>query len=214
MKRLFTLLIATVLACTAISAQEAEIREAAKRYKNITSLVTDVTQTRHNVAIADDEVIKGHFYFKNPNQLSMVFADDKEMLLALGDTFTKVNDGKKNTLKAKGKGNNPFETIREVFYNLLTVQENNAPITDIADVKMEKRDASTAILTITPIAKGAKAKRRMMFTSCEATIDLKTAELRTLRINERGENYTQFDFSNYQLNATVADNVFDPQCVL
>ena len=53
-----------------------------------------------------------------------------------------------------------------------------------------------------------------MFTSCVAVIDLKAAELRSLRINEQGENYTQYDFSNYVFDAEVSSSVFDIQTVM
>ena len=47
-----------------------------------------------------------------------------------------------------------------------------------------------------------------MFTSFVVTIDQKAGELRSLRMNEKGKNYTQYDFSNFQLNAPVNDSVF------
>jgi outer membrane lipoprotein-sorting protein len=64
------------------------------------------------------------------------------------------------------------------------------------------------------VFKDAKAKKRAMFSSCVATVDLKSAELRKLRINEKGSNYTQYDFSNYQLNADFSASVFETNSVL
>jgi outer membrane lipoprotein-sorting protein len=69
-------------------------------------------------------------------------------------------------------------------------------------------------VTITPVFKDAKVKKRAMFSSCVATVDLKNAELRKLRINEKGRNYTQYDFSNYQLNADFSASVFETNSVL
>ena len=99
-----------------------------------------------------------------------------------------------------------------MFRNLLSA-DDDAKLTDMADVRLEMQ-GQTCTITITPIATGAKAKRRSMFTSCIVTIDLKAAELRSLRINEQGENYTQYDFSNYVFDAEVSSSVFDTRTVM
>lgn len=212
MKRLFTLFITVVLVCTGISAQRTELRKFAERYKAANTLTTNVKQTRHNVALTKDAVTNGRFYYKKPNNQSMVFKDTKEMLLATGNTFVMVKKGKQYTAKAKAKGGNPFEILRDVFVNLLSTNDN-AALTDMADVKLNKK-GNTCTITITPAVAGNKAKRKAMFTSCVATIDLKAAELRTLRINEQRGNYTQYDFSNYVFNAEVSNSVFSTKAVM
>lgn len=212
MKRLFTLFITAVFVCTGISAQRADIRKAAERYMKARTLTTNVKQTKHNAALTKDVVTNGHFYYKKPNSQSMVFKESKEMLIATGNTFVMVKDGKQHVAKAKGKGNNPFEILQDVFRNLLSA-DDNAILTDMADVKLEKK-GNACTITITPTATNAKVKRRSMFTSCVVTIDLKTAELRSLRINERGNNYTQYDFSNYVFDAKVSNSVFDARTVI
>ena len=159
-----------------------------------------------------DVVTDGHFYYKKPNNLSMVFKESGEMLIAVGSTFVMVKDGKQHVAKAKRKGNNPFEILQDVFRNLLSA-DDDVQLTDMADVKLETQ-GNTCTITIMPTAIGVKAKRRSMFTSCIVTIDLKTAELRSLRINEQGENYTQYDFSNYVFDAEISSNVFDTRTVM
>lgn len=203
---------AVVLACTGISAQRTDLRKLAERYKTAKTLTADVKQTRHNVALTKDVVTNGHFYYKKPNTQSMVFKDSKEMLLATGNTFVMVKNGKQYTAKAKGKGNNPFEILQDVFRNLLSADEN-AVLTDMADVKL-KKIGNACTITITPVVADSKAKRKMAFVSCVAIIDLKAAELRSLCINERRGNYTQYDFSNYVFNAEVSSSAFDTQTVM
>ncbi len=212
MKRIFALILTAVLVCMGASAQQTEIRKAAKRYKTANTLTTRVTQTRHNAALTKDVVTEGNFYYKKSNGESMVFKKTGEMLLASGDNFTMVKNGKQHVAKANGKGDNPFEVLRDVFSNLIS-DEGNSKLTNMADVKL-KTQGNTCTLTITPNVTDAKAKRKMMYTSCIATIDLKAGELRSLRINEKGENYTQYDFSNYVFNADVSSNVFDTKIVM
>ncbi len=212
MKRLFTLFITAILVCIEVSAQRADIRKAAERYKTVSTLIANVTQIHHNVALTKDIVTEGHFYYKKPNNQSMIFQNSGEMLLAVDNTFVMVKNGKQHIAKTKGKNSNPFKILQEVFRNLLS-SDDNAELTNMADVKLEKQ-GNTCTITITPIVTDSKTKRRMMFTSCVATIDLKVAELRRLRINEPGGNYTQYDFSNYIFNAEVSSSVFDTRTVI
>ncbi|MCD8292283.1 MAG: outer membrane lipoprotein carrier protein LolA [Prevotellaceae bacterium] len=207
MKRLFTLLLAATLAASMASAQQTDIRKAAGRYKGVTALTTQVTQTTHNAALTEDAVTSGHFYYKDSEGVSMVFKETGEMLIATDNTFTMVKDGKEHVAKASGKGDNPFEVLRDVFRNLLSGNDN-ASLTDMADVNIDTQ-GNTCTLTITPATTDAKMKRRMMYTSCVAAIDLKSSELRSLRIYQRGENYTQYDFSKYEFNTSVDSGVFD-----
>ncbi len=210
MKRLFTLLAFFLAVFTAARAQQADIGKAAKRYKAASTLVTAVKQTRHNAALTKDVVTTGHFYYKKPNSLSMVFEDSKEMLLAVNNTFVMVRDGKQHV--AKTGGGNPYEILQDVFRNLLS-SGDGSKLTDMADVKT-KSQGNVYTITITPAAADAKAKRRTMFTSCTVTVDLKAGELRSVRINERGENYTQYDFSDYSFNAEIKSGAFEAGTVM
>ncbi len=212
MKKPFALFLAAALACAGASAQQADIRQAAERYKAANTLTAKVRQTRHNAALTDDVVADGHFYYKKPNSESMVFEESGEMLLATDNTFVMVRNGKQRIAKAEGKGNNPFETLRDVFRNLLAAGDGSR-LTDMADVTL-KTQGSTYTITIAPAVTDPKMKRKMMFTSCIVTIDLKAGELRSVRINEQGENYTQYDFSDYVFDAAVSDQAFDPQAVM
>ena len=188
--------VVVVLACQMLSAQQAELHKAAERFRGIRSLKMNVVQTRHNVTLIKDITTSGHFFYQEPNRCSMVFPDAKEMLLAVDDTFVMVRDGKQHVAKAKGQGNNPFEVLSEY-----------------ADVKLS-RQGNSCTITIFPKEKNIKSKRRMMYTSCIVIVDLKAAELRSVRIYERGENYTQYDFSNYIINAEIDTNAFDVQAMM
>lgn len=138
--------------------------------------------------------------------MCMTFNEGSEMLLMDDNTFTMVTDGKKNV--AKGKGNNQFESLLAVFKNITAGEDAAVDLSDMADVEMTKHD-NICTLTVIPIVSDEKAKRKMMFTSFVLTIDLKSSELRSLRMNEKGKNYTQYDFSNYVFNGAVSDTVFN-----
>lgn len=67
-----------------------------------------------------------------------------------------------------------------------------------------KKTRHNAALTQDVVSKGY---------SCVVTIDLKSAEIRTLCIHERAGNYTQYDFSNYVLNKEISNSMFNTQIV-
>lgn len=212
MKRVYMIWVVVVLACQMLSAQQAELHKAAERFRGIRSLKMNVVQTRHNVTLIKDITTSGHFFYQEPNRCSMVFPDAKEMLLAVDDTFVMVRDGKQHVAKAKGQGNNPFEVLSDVFHKLLSADEN-VDLSEYADVTLS-RQGNSCTITIFPKEKKIKSKRRMMYTSCIVIVDLKAAELRSVRIYERGENYTQYDFSNYIINAEIDTNAFDVQAMM
>lgn len=181
------------------------MQKAMERYKNMNTLTASVTQTRHNTMVTKDIVSKGNFYFKKPDKMCMSFNNGKDMMLMNGDTFTIVKDGVRNT--AKGGGNEQLQALTTILKNFSAGQESDIDLSEIADIDMEKK-GNLMIMTVTPIVADAKAKRRMMFTSFVVTIDQKAGELKSLRMNEKGKNYTQYDFSDFKLNAPVNDSVF------
>lgn len=206
MKKIVSILAIMVLAITAAFAQDAEMmQKAMERFKGMNTLTANVTQTKHNTMVAKDITSKGNFYFKKPNKMCMTFNEGKDMMLMNGESFTIVKDGVRNT--AQSGGNEQLQSLTAIIKNFSAGQETDIDLSDIADVDMEKK-GNLVVMTVTPIVSDPKAKRRQMFTSFVVTIDQKAGELKSLRMNEKGSNYTQYDFSNFQLNAPVNDSVF------
>lgn len=206
MKKLLSILAILILAISTGFAQDEDMmQKAMARFKDMKSLTANVTMTKHNTMVAKDVVSKGNFYFKKPNKMSLTFNGGADMMLMNGDEFTIVKDGNRST--AKGGGNEQLQALTTILKNFSAGQESDVDISDIADVDMEKK-GNLMVLTITPIINDPKAKRRMMFQSFVVTIDQKAGELKSLRLNEKGSNYTHYDFSNFQLNAPVNDNLF------
>ena len=176
MKRLYTLFITAILLCTALSAQEADIRKVAERYKGINTFTATVIRTKHHAAVAEDAVTKGKFHFMQPNEAYMTFNEGKDMLIMDNGVFTMINDGQESI--AKGVTHKQFEVLLIVLRNLLSSDNDSTDIKEVADMEI------------------TKAKRRMMFTSFVLTIDIQSSEFKGLRMNEKGKNYTQYDFSD------------------
>ena len=206
MKKILSTLFIIMVAICSLHAQDDEMMQRAmERFKDMTSLTADVTQTKHNSMVTNDIVSKGNFYFKKPNKMCMSFNNGKDMMLMDGENFTMVKDGVRNT--ANGGGNDQLQALKTIIKNFSAGQESDIDLSEIADIDMEKK-GNLMVMTITPIVTDARAKRRQMFSSFVVTIDQKAGELKSLRMNEKGKNYTQYDFSNYKLNAPVNDSVF------
>lgn len=208
--RLYILWMGLLLATCGLRAQQAELRHALESYKEVRTLTADVTQTRHLPALTDDLVSRGHFYYSRPARMSMVFPDARQMLLATGDAFVMVRDGRRQVAKAKGRGGNPFEVLQDVVRHLLADDATADRLTDMADVRLE-RHGDNCTLTLTPLVGEGKAARRAMYTSCVVTLDLRSARLGSLCIHEPGGGYTRYEFSNYRFDVEVDEAVFSTQ---
>ena len=195
----------TFLPTTAV-AQDAEMMQRAQeRYKNMETLVADVQMTRHNTMVTKDVTATGKFYFKKTSKICLTFNDGADMLLTDGETFTMVADGKKQSVNASGNGQ--FESLKTLLQNFSAGQESDVDLSEIADIDMS-REGNLMTVTVTPIVTDPKQKRKMLFSSFVVTLDTQKSELKSVRLNEKGQNYTQYDFSNFKQNAPVADAVF------
>ena len=185
-------------------AQQDVMHQAMEGYKNLTTLSAKVTKTVHNEMVTKDLVTKGDFYFKKPAKMVITTNQGKDKLLTDGENFTIVNNGKAST--ASGKGNSSLTPLVNAIKSM-TSGNTDTDLSDVADVDMEKQ-GNLMIMTIVPIVKSAAEKRKMMFQSFVITVDSKAGELKSIRLNEKGKNYQQYDFSDFKHDVKIDDAVF------
>ena len=207
-KILFVLTLLTLSLCNTFKAplyaQQDVMQQAMEGYKNLTTLSAKVTKTVHNEMVTKDLVTKGDFYFKKPAKMVITTNQGKDKLLTDGENFTIVNNGKANT--ASGKGNSSLTPLVNAIKSL-TSGNTDTDLSDVADVDMEKQ-GNLMIMTIVPIVKSAAEKRKMLFQSFVITVDSKAGELKSIRLNEKGKNYQQYDFSDFKHDVKIDDAVF------
>lgn len=179
-----------LLSATSLSAQT-----------DINTLSAHVTRTTHNVLLAEDAITTGSFHFRYPGQISMIFNEKNDRLLMDGKTYVIVNEGKKNI--AKGKVQELFGVLQEVLQSV--IRHMPLPAQTIPDIQVKK---AGSIIEIVPLM-DAKTKRRMPFTSFTLTLAPRSGELTSLRMNEKGENYVQYDLSGQIPNNQIDDTVFN-----
>ena len=177
-----------------ILAQQTDFQKAISKYKTAQIITATSVKTRHKAAVAKDEQSSGTFTILPPNKMNISVNEGKDQLDMQGEDFTMTVGGKSH--KTSSKTNPQFATFQKVLEHIMTGGADGKDIAQTPGVTIQK-EGNNFVLTITPEVAKAKAKKRMMFTSFVITIDTKTAEIKTLRMNEKGQNYTSYEFSGY-----------------
>jgi len=205
MKKILFVLMALIGSMTLTQAQNQDVmKQAMEGYKNLTSMTAKVTKKVHNEMVTKDVVTNGTFYFKKPAKMCISTNNGKDKLLTDGETFTIVQDGKATTASAKG---NSALTPLVTAIKSITSGESDTDLSDVADVDME-RDGDLMIMTVAPIVKKAADRKKMLYQSFVITIDQKAGLLKSVRLNGKGKNYEQYNFSDFKMDAKFDDSVF------
>ena len=186
------LTLAFIVCHLSASVAQTDFQKAVAKFKNASTVTAAVTKTAHKDALAKDAVSKGALTMKKPSEVAIVIDGGKDQLLMQGSTFTMIVKGKKHTTSSER--NQQFASFQTVFESILSGGVKD--ITKLSDLTVDKK-GQQLVLTITPQADSKKAAKRMLFSSFVLTIDTKTSELKSLRMNERG-GYTEYTFSGYQ----------------
>ena len=144
----------------------------------------NVTRTRHQAALTTDAVSTGTLTIRKPDYICISTDNDKDQLIMDGTQFTMTMGKRKHVTDSKK--NAQFVT----FQRVLTAVINNQPIPTSEELTILTKGGQK-IVTITPDGK----KKRQLFTSFVLSVDAKTSAFRTLRMNGRGEDYTEYTFS-------------------
>ncbi|MBP3260697.1 MAG: outer membrane lipoprotein carrier protein LolA [Prevotella sp.] len=142
-----------------------------------------VTKTTHKKAVKTDVVTTGTMTIRKPDYICISTDADKDLLIMDGTKFTMTMGGKKHTTDSRK--NAQFAT----FHTVLKAVINGQPIPDGEELSVVTKNGQKTI-TITPAGK----KRRQLFTSFVLVVDAKTSAFRTLRMNGRNEDYTEYNF--------------------
>ena len=142
----------------------------------------NVIRTRHQAALATDAVSTGTLTIRKPDYICISTDEGRNQMLMNGTQFTMVMDGKKHVTDSKR--NAQFVTFQKVLNAVI----NGLPIPTGEDIAIVTKNGQQTV-TITPAG-----KKRKMFTSFVLVVDSKTSALRRLRMNERADNYVNYDF--------------------
>lgn len=141
-----------------------------------------VTKTSHRKAVKEDLVTTGTMTMRKPDYICISTDGDKDQLIMEGTKFTMTLGGKQHTTDSKK--NQQFATFHQVLKALI----NGQPIPAGDDLTVSTKGGQT-VITITPAG-----KKRRLFTSFVLTVDSKTKAFKTLRMNGRKDDYTEYTF--------------------
>ena len=148
----------------------------------LTAQAQTVTKTTHKKAVKTDAVTTGTVTISKPDYICISTDNDKDQLIMDGTQFTMTMGKRKHVTDSKK--NAQFVTFQQV----LTAVINNQPIPASEELTILTKGGQK-VITITPVS-----KKRQLFSSFVLTIDAKTSAFRTLRMNGRGEDYTEYTF--------------------
>lgn len=219
MKRFALSLIISLFSFCAI-AQTASVADFAKcvaKYKNQAGVSAIAVKTNHKAAVAKDEITYGDMYIAAPDKICITFNDCTDQLIMNAGVFTMTVNGKRHITNSSADAQ--FATFQAVLESVIC----GGVKTDFAsldNVKMEK-SGSDVVITITPkqeapaadaAAKGAKKKGGSrvgkMFSSFVITVNAGTPGLKSLRMNGKGNNYTEYTFTNVELGKQADPKFF------
>jgi len=150
----------------------------------LTAQAQTVTKTTHKKAVKTDVVTTGTVTIRKPDYICISTDNDKDQLIMDGTQFTMTMGKRKHVTDSKK--NAQFVTFQRVLKAVI----NNQPIPTSEELTILTKGGQK-IVTITPDGK----KKRQLFTSFVLSVDAKTSAFRTLRMNGRGEDYTEYTFS-------------------
>ncbi|MCH3980914.1 MAG: outer membrane lipoprotein carrier protein LolA [Prevotella sp.] len=170
--------------------------------QNRTTMSAHVTRTIHKAVVKKDAVDNGNFYFQKADKLCLTFKNGKDAFKMNGKTYTIVMKGRKYV--AKGATINLFASLQKALVVAAEGGDLNS-LKNLSDTKVSKSGHHTTV-TITPVAENAKAAKHQMFTSF--IIETEGKELKTIRMNGRGNSYTEYVLSGNVYNTAVPANAF------
>lgn len=185
------MLLLSIFMCVTSFAQNVDFAKAVSRFKNAKEVTATVVRTDHKAAVATDVKLQGKMTIFSPDKMNISVADGKEQLDMNGHDFTMVMRGREH--KTSSKKNTQFVAFQAVLTAIITADV--ARLENVGGIEMHK---TGDVLTISmDPSYGMEKKKRMMFSSFIITLDCKKGEIKTLRMNGRGSNYTEYSFSDF-----------------
>lgn len=205
MKKICSIIMMVYLSVTGIYAGTLEeIRNILNKYDGSRYNTAQVLRTVHNTAISDDIKEVGTLYIQNADIISLVFRTQYDAMLYDNGLFTMYQKGKKRV--AGGTISEQLGLIFDVMDHIKLFNDV-APLEQKARISVSESDNIHKI-TIEPIAKGKKNRRRLLYTSCEIEFDVTRQNLKSLKLCRCGGNYTLYTFRNFEKKTVLPDHVF------
>lgn len=208
MKKLYNLLFILLAATISLqlNAQTKKIQDidAFKQKVNkvassIKTIECDFVQTKHMEIFNEDIISSGKFYYQNEDKICLDYLKPAKYIIVInGNKIKTVTDGKKNIVNLKSN-----KVMKEMRSMLTACMSGN--ITQISGYKMEFfEDNKFYLIKIIPTSQDVKG----YISQFDVYMDKNDMSVSKLRITEKGDNYTDYQFKNKKFNQLTNENVF------
>ena len=165
-----------------------------------TSIKSDFAQDKNLSMLSEKITSKGNFWFKKDSRVRMEYTQPFKYLMILNKDKVYVKDGAKES-KVSTKSNKMFQQINKIMIDCM-----QGTMLDNTDFKTRVFESKTnALVELTPVSKGMKE----MFKSINVVVDKKDFSVTSIQMLELSGDNTMMRFTNKELNAAIADNLFD-----
>jgi outer membrane lipoprotein-sorting protein len=165
-----------------------------------TSIKSDFTQEKTLSMLSEKITSKGNFWFKKDSKVRMEYNQPFKYLMILNKDKVYVKDGQKES-KVSTKSNKMFQQINKIMIDCM--QGTMLANTDFKTRVFENKNSS--LIELTPVTKGLKE----LFKSINVTVDKKDFSVASIQMLEISGDNTIMRFTNKELNASIADTLFD-----
>ena len=165
-----------------------------------TSIRSDFTQEKNLSMLSEKITSKGNFWFKKDSRVRMEYNQPFKYLMILNKDKVYVKDGQKES-KVSTKSNKMFQQINKIMIDCM--QGTMLANTDFKTRVFENKNS--LLIELTPVTKGLKE----LFKSINVIVDKKDYSVASIQMLEISGDNTTMRFTNKELNASIADNLFD-----
>ena len=164
-----------------------------------TAIKSDFTQEKNLAMLSEKITSKGKFWYKKESRVRMEYNSPYQYLMILNKDKVYVKDGQKEN-KISTKSNKMFQQINRIMIDCMQGTALNN--TDFKTRVFENKN--TSLVELTPVTKGLKD----LFKMINVTVDKKDFSVITIQMQELSGDNTIIRFTNKELNAALADNLF------
>ncbi|MFN8242437.1 MAG: outer membrane lipoprotein carrier protein LolA [Ferruginibacter sp.] len=164
------------------------------------SIKSDFVQEKNLSMLSEKITSKGKFWFKKTNMVRMEYTSPYQYLMIINKDKVYVKDGQKEN-KVSAKSNKIFQQINRIMLDCVQGTTLSNP-----DFKTRVFEGKAGYLVeLVPVTKGLKE----MFKTITVVVDKKDFSVNTLDMTEVSGDNTLIRFINKELNANLADTLFD-----
>ena len=168
--------------------------------QKINSIKSDFVQEKNLSMLSEKITSKGKFNFKKSSMVRMEYTSPYQYLMIINKDKVYVKDGQKEN-KVSAKSNKIFQQINRIMIDCVQGTALSNP-----DFKTRVFEGKSSYLVeMVPVTKGLKD----MFKSITVAVDKKDFSVNTLDMLENSGDNTNIRFINKELNANLADALFD-----